>query len=187
MNWISAPGSEGRGAARRHVTGIRTAFVAVAALGVAIHAANALADGDTPLITDWLYCGLYLLAAAACARRARSDDAGRAWGVAAVGVLVWGCSEIAFRMLAPNPRTWYPDASQALLFVAFALAYTTLAMLARERVSRLDVVLGLDGLVAGLAAVAVAALLLFPATGRVTRGLRRLSCSWSALSPAWRS
>jgi two-component system, cell cycle response regulator len=143
----------------------RHAFVAVAAVGVAIHAAFASTDSTPGLVDDWLYCGLYFLAAASCARRARRGDARTAWLVAAVGVVVWGSAEIVFRVAEPNPHAWYPGASQLLLFIGFSLAYTTLGLLARERVRRSDMVLALDGLIAGLAAAAVAALLLFPALG----------------------
>jgi diguanylate cyclase (GGDEF)-like protein len=163
MAWIAAPRGRTRDiAAPRHVARIRRAYLAVAALGISIHAAGALA-GQSPWISDWLYCSLYLLAATACAYRARSGDARGAWATAAVGVLVWGGAEITFRVLQANPHDWYPRTAQTMLFVAFALAYTTLVLLARERVRRFDVVLALDGLLAGLAAAAAAALLLFPA------------------------
>jgi diguanylate cyclase (GGDEF)-like protein len=73
---------------------------------------------------------------------------------------------VVYRLLERDPNAWYPRASQAMLFVGFGLAYTTLGLLARERVRRFDVVLALDGLLTGLTAAALAALLLFPVLGR---------------------
>ncbi len=146
-------------------SGRRTFFVAIAGLGVAVHGAFAATGGTSRVVDDWLYCGLYLLAAGACAALSRRGDARLAWSVAAIGVVVWGAAEILFRVSQSDPRSWYPKSSQALLFAGFCLAYATLGLLARERVRRFDPVLGLDGLLAGLTAAALAALLLFPALG----------------------
>src|SRR5206468_4147855 len=100
-------------------------------------------------VDDWLYCGLFFLASASCADRGRRDGGGP-WILAAVGVLVWGSAEIVFRAATPNSLTLYPPATQAMLFVAFTLAYTTLALLARDRVRSFDPVLALDGALAAL-------------------------------------
>jgi two-component system cell cycle response regulator len=143
----------------------RALFVLVASVGVGVHAAFALAGSMSVAVDDWLYCGLYLLAAASCAYRARRGDARAAWTCAALGVLVWGSAEILFRLQASSPHAWYPRATQTVLFVGFSLAYVTLALLARERVRTFDVVLAMDGLLAGLAAASLAALLLFPVLG----------------------
>lgn len=149
------PGAPGVARARRR-------YVALAAAGVALHGSFALAGKTDTLIDNWLYCGLFLLAAASCAYRGRRGDAAGAWTMAAVGVAVWGAAEIVFRLETSDPHALYPPTSQVLLFVGFSLAYTTLVLLARERVRRLDAVLALDGVLAGLAGAAVAALLLFP-------------------------
>src|SRR5947209_6714710 len=143
----------------------RAAFAAIAGVGVIIHAAWALAGQTSVLVDDWMYCGLYLLAAASCAYRGRRGDAGGAWTVAALGVVVWGSAEIVFRISTSDTHAWYPRPAQLLLFIGFSLAYATLGLLARERVLRFDLVLALDGLLAGLAAAAVAAVVLFPVLG----------------------
>ncbi len=140
-----------------------TAFAAVAALGVAIHGGFAIAGASSALVDDWLYCGLFMVAAGSCALRAWRGDARAAWAFAAIGVFLWGTAEIVFRLSVSDPNDWYPRSTQVLLFVAFACAYTTLVLLARERVRHFDTVLALDGLLAGLAAAAVAAVVLFPA------------------------
>ena len=105
----------------------------------------------------------FMLAAASCAVRGVRGDARTAWSFAAIGVFLWGSAEIVFRLSVSDPDAWYPRSTQVLLFVAFAFAYVTLVLLARERVRRFDMVLALDGLLAGLAAAAVAAVALFPA------------------------
>ncbi len=144
----------------------RNAFAVIAGVGVAIDAVFALTGTRSALVDDWLYCGLFLLAAAGCAHRARRGDASAAWIVATVGVLFWGAAEIVYRVQVSDLSAWYPRSSQLLLFIAFSLAYATLGLLARERVRHFDAVLALDGLLTGLAAAAIAALLLFPALGR---------------------
>src|SRR2546421_5849242 len=88
--------------------GRRRAFVVVAALGIAVHVAFASTDSMSSVVDDWLYCGLYLLAAASCAWRALRGDARTAWAVAAVGLVIWGSAEIVFRISAPDPHSWYP-------------------------------------------------------------------------------
>jgi len=146
-----------------YLLGGGAAFAAVAALGVAIHGGFAIAGASSVLVDDWLYCGLFMLAAASCAVRAWRGNARAAWAFAAVGVFLWGTAEVVFRLSVSDPKDWYPRSTQVLLFVAFAFAYTTLVLLARERVRHFDTVVVLDGLLAGLAAAAVAAVVLFPA------------------------
>jgi diguanylate cyclase (GGDEF)-like protein/putative nucleotidyltransferase with HDIG domain len=139
--------------------GVFWGYVVAAALGVATHAGFALAGATSAVVDNWLYCGLFFLAAASCAYRGGREGA---WTVAALGLSVWGTAEVVFRLSALGVHALYPPATQALLFVAFTLAYTTLGLLARERVRRFDTVLALDGALAGLAAAALAAVLLFP-------------------------
>ena len=144
----------------------RRAFIALAGLGVVIHGSFALADAPNPLVDNWLYCGLFFLAAGSCAYRARRGPAGGTWAMAAAGLVVWGSAEVVFRISTSDPHVLYPVLTQVLLFTGFSLAYTTLGLLARERVRRFDTVLALDGILAALAAAAVASILLFPAVAR---------------------
>ena len=136
MNGAIASPARLRGATQPYSTAARRAYVVLAALLVVIHAVAALSGQSSGPITDWLYCAGYLLAAAACANRGRTGDARAAWAFAAVGVLIWGVSEITYRVLRSDPTSWYPPLSQATLFIAFSLAYMTLVLLARERVRR---------------------------------------------------
>ena len=144
-------------------------FAVVAMAGIGVHAIGAVADlGDGTvhqLVYDWLYCSLYAVAVAACLAHARAGQGRAAWLTAAAGVSFWGGAEVLFRVLEPDPHAWYPWASQALLAIAFTLAYLTLVLLARARVRRFDTVQVLDGAVAAFSTTAVASLLLFPAGG----------------------
>ena len=149
------PGTRGVGRAR-------LTYVGLAVTGVAIHAGFALAGTRAAPVDDWLYCGLFFLSVGACAYRGRHGEATGAWRLAAVGVAIWGLAEIVFRLQTSARHAMYPPATQAMLFVAFSLAYTTLGLLARERVRRFDPILALDGAMAGLAAAALASILLFP-------------------------
>ncbi len=146
----------------RKIDPARRAYVTLGAAGIVVHGSFALAGATNALIDNWLYCGLFFLAAAGCAHSGLRSRAARPWVLAAVGVAIWGIAEIVFRVLAATPRSLYPSATEVLLFVAFSLAYTTLGLLALERVRQFDPVLALDGALAGLAAAALAALLLFP-------------------------
>ena len=167
MASIPVPAGHSRGTEmpRLFRAGWWKAFVVIAGVGVAVHAGYALAGVKSRVVDDWLYCGLYLVAAFSCAQRARRGDPRAAWAIAAAGVTVWGAAEIVYRILAPSPDSWYPRTTQVLLFLSFGLAYLTLVLLARERVRRFDAVLALDGLLAGLAAAATAAVLVFPVLG----------------------
>ena len=161
-------GGAGEIPARDHGSAHRLAlggFVLLAAAGVAVHglyAAGAFGGGTVDrLVQDWLYCGLYALAAAACLRHALRGDARLAWTAATAGVAIWGAAEVVFRLVEPSPRAWYPPASQVMLLIGFFLAYATLILLARARVRRLDPLLALDGMIAGAGGASVAAALIF--------------------------
>jgi len=140
-------------------------FAVLAVSGLATHAlraAGALPDAGG-LVTDFVYVGLFVLTAAACARRAVVDRPDRlAWAIAAAGVLLWGAGEASYRLLEPDPAAPYPRPAQALLALAFTLAATTIVLLSRRRLRGLDAGALLDGLVGGLAVSALAAVLLFP-------------------------
>lgn len=146
--------------------GARAAVVVggLAVTGVVVHLANALTGlGGGAAIEDWLYCGLFAVAAAACARRAVIDrDLRVPWTLAAVGVTVWLAAEAVYRASESDPAAAYPLATRALLLLGFMLAAATIALLARRRVDSVEPRLLLDGLVGGLAVASVAALLLFP-------------------------
>src|SRR5205814_10331948 len=91
-------------AARPQWSGAATAFAAAAAAAILIHASQALFDWGSgwvaAVVSDWLYCGLFVLVAASCALRARRDEANRlAWWVAVVALLIWAAAEVVYRLL----------------------------------------------------------------------------------------
>jgi two-component system cell cycle response regulator len=137
-------------------------FAVLGGTGLLVHALQAAGGPGGAFVVDWVYCAMFALTAAACAWRAARDRTVLPWGIAAAGVVLWGSAEAAYRLLEPDPRAWFPPVSLALLGLGFALAYTTIGLLARARVPRPDAVLALDGLIVGLAASSLAAALIFP-------------------------
>ena len=139
--------------------------VAVAMLGIAIEAAGAL-GGQSPWISDWLYCGLYLLAAAGCAHRARRGDAAAALDRGRGRRRLLGRGGDRLPASGDRTRRWYPRVITAdAVHRLHARLHHARPAGAGAR-APVDPVLALDGLLTGLAAAAVAALLLFPALGR---------------------
>src|SRR3954447_13809960 len=106
-------------------------FAILGGTALLFHALHAAGGPGGAFVVDWVYCAMFALTAAACGWRAVSDGSVRPWGIAAVGVLLWGSAEVAYRLLEPDARAWFPPVSQALLGLGFALAYTTIALLAR--------------------------------------------------------
>jgi two-component system cell cycle response regulator len=139
-------------------------LIAAAAVGLAVHFAFALGGSSySPVVDDWLYCMLFAATSASCAWRAvRRPDERLPWAIAAVGVAVWMVAEVVYRVAETDPGAAYPPATRGLLVLAFLLAATTIAMLARRRVRSVETRLLLDGLIGGLAIAAVAAIPLFP-------------------------
>jgi hypothetical protein len=82
-------------------------FAVVAAVGVGVHLAFALAGrtGGAP-VEDWLYAALFAVTSASCAWRALRDGEERVpWALASLGVAVWGLAEVI-----PPPPTRRPPA-----------------------------------------------------------------------------
>ena len=150
MASIRVSGGRLHGTKMSYLLGGGTAFGAVAALGVAIHGGFAIAGASSELVDDWLYCGLFMLAAASCALRAWRGDARAAWAFAAVGVFLWGTAEIVFRLSVSDPRRLVPaEHRRCCCSSRFASPTQRSVLLARERVRHFDPVLALDGLLAG--------------------------------------
>ncbi len=156
--------------ARPQWSGAATAFAAVAAAAILVHASQALfgrgSDSLAAAVSDWLYCALFVLVAVSCALRARRDEANRtAWWLAVVALLIWAAAEVVYRILRSDPSATYPTATRVLLVLAFTVAGTTVALLGRARIERVRPALLVDGLVGGLAVSALVAAFLFAEPG----------------------
>ena len=143
------------------------AYRLIVPIGLGVLMLNALlgpAEGTAGVVAgDLVFVGLLLTAATVTALRARVGPSPLAWSLATVGLLLWAAAEGYYRIAEPDPTAYYPAVTQFLLAGAFAFAYATLVLLARERVQRFDAVLALDGAIAGLTAAAVLAVWLLPA------------------------
>lgn len=128
------------------------------------------ADGAAGVLFDVVFVGVLVLAAVATGLRARVGPSALAWWLATAGLLLWAAAECVYRAGESDPTAYYPPATQLLLAGAFACAYGTLVLLARERIQRFDAVLALDGAIAGLTAAAVVAVWLLPAVADVGTG-----------------
>ncbi|MGK2936973.1 MAG: HD domain-containing phosphohydrolase [Solirubrobacteraceae bacterium] len=148
-------------AARRFAVAYRAAVPAALALLV-LSALLGPADGTLGVAIDVVFVGLLGAAAGATALRARTGPSTGAWTLATVGLTLWAAAELVYRVFESDPTAYYPPATQLLLVGAFACAYGTLVLLARERIQRFDPILALDGALAGLTAAAVVAVWLLP-------------------------
>ncbi|UUY05753.1 hypothetical protein LRS13_09595 [Svornostia abyssi] len=148
-------------AVRRFAVAYRAAVPAALVLLV-LNAVLGPADGRLGVAIDVVFMGLLAAAACATALRARAGPSPVAWGLATVGLTLWAAAELVYRVFESDPTAYYPLTTQFLLAGAFACAYGTLVLLARERIQRFDPILALDGALAGLTAAAVVAVWLLP-------------------------
>lgn len=146
---------------RRFAVAYRAAVPAALGLLV-LNAVLGPAGGALGVAVDVLFLGLLAAAACATALRARAGPSTGAWALATVGLTLWATAELVYRVFESDPTAYYPPATQLLLAGAFASAYGTLVLLARERIQRFDPILALDGALAGLTAAAVVAVWLLP-------------------------
>ncbi len=141
------------------------AYRLIVPIGLVLLVLNAVvgpASGAAGVGFDVLFLAMLAAAAVATGLRAREGPSPVAWGLATVGLTLWAAAEFVYRVAETDPTAYYPAATQLLLAGAFACAYATLALLARERIQRFDPVLALDGALAGLTAAAVVAVWLLP-------------------------
>jgi diguanylate cyclase (GGDEF)-like protein len=146
---------------------------ALAVAGLLAHALHAaLGGGLGEIVTDGLYDGLLVLAAAACAARAAlvREERG-AWAAMAVGVACWGAAEIVLSVVHPVAETIpLPSVGDPLFLAFYPASYVALLLLVRARLERIPAGIWLDGLVAALATAAVGAALLQQPIADATRG-----------------
>lgn len=155
----------------RRLAGAYRLIVPIALGVLVLHAVLGPAEGAAGVVAgDVTFIGLLVAAAAMTALRAKTGAPSLPWVLATVGLLLWAAAEAYYRISEADPAAYYPALTQLLLAGAFAFAYATLVLLARERVQRFDAVLALDGAIAGFTAAAVLAVWLLPANPAVPDG-----------------
>jgi diguanylate cyclase (GGDEF)-like protein len=138
-------------------------FVAHAGLGLG-------GSGLDDLNGTWVYDGLEVAAFVAVAARAALVPTERApWAVLAAAIGAWTLGDISWSAIyAGNPP--YPSAADGLYLAFYPLAYLSLALLVRRRLSRFNASVWLDGVMAALAVAAVGAAVLLDVVLQQTSG-----------------
>ncbi len=135
------------------------------AFGVGGHGLDRFAD-------RWVYDALELLAAAGCLLRAAwvRDERG-AWLVLGLGVLAFATGDILYdAYYAGNAPS--PSLSDVFYLAFYPASYVALVLLLKARVSSFNKSIWLDGAMAGLAAAAVGATVVFETVAQHTHGSR---------------
>jgi two-component system, cell cycle response regulator len=151
-------------------------LLALLALGIAVHAVNALAGhGTAPLngaVASWAYTGVEfagsLICLAAVARHRRERGA---WLLIGLGLLLWAAGDLVWTLWLNNlDDPPYPSVADVLYLGSYASIYPGILLLLRARVRPIRPAQWLDGMVGGLAAAAVVSALVFPALAGLTEG-----------------
>jgi diguanylate cyclase len=177
---VTRPGSS----ARAEVRGLRprpfvesglpqVGWAAVLIGGAGFLAGVVLRPDDQPnLFFDlWLYNLTYAGAAVLC-WQTRADGRSRmGWRCTSAGLAITVLANVCYTLvLAPADDPPYPSVADAGYLAYYPLAYLTVVLLARSRVSRFHPSMWLDGLVAGLGAAAVVIVLALGPVLRTTGG-----------------
>jgi diguanylate cyclase (GGDEF)-like protein len=143
---------------------VRIAFAALAA-GLLLHVAHALlgfggAAADR-LIGDVDYALVLAGSAGMCIARAVAVRAERlAWGVLGAGLLLWAAADVASTFFLGEPPS--PSLADAGWLLFYPAAYAALGLLLRERLSRFQPSLWLDGLIGALAVFSLGSAIVLP-------------------------
>jgi two-component system, cell cycle response regulator len=148
----------------------KAAFASIAILAglLAVYGAVTLGSlGDESLqdaVGRWVYDAVVLGAALIVLWRAAAIEAERwAWLALGAGLLFWALGQTYYSVVlyyaSPAP---FPSPSDALFLAFYPASYLALVLLLRARVSHLEPLAWVDGLIGALAAAGLAAALIFP-------------------------
>jgi two-component system cell cycle response regulator len=148
----------------------RLAFAWLVCLGLllAAYAAVTLESLGSEALQDafgrWVYDAVVLGAAlAVLARSVLLPSERRAWRALGIGLLVWALGQAYYSVVlyyaSPAP---FPSPADALFLAFYPASYVGLVLLLRARVTHLDPLAWVDGVIGALAVAAVAAALIFP-------------------------
>jgi diguanylate cyclase (GGDEF)-like protein len=149
---------------------------ALLAVGIAVHAVNAVAGhGSAPLdggVASWAYTLVEFAGAFLClAAVPRHDRERGAWALIGLGLLLWAAGDLVWTLWLNNvDEPPYPNLADALYLGSYASIYPGILLLLRARVRPIRPAQWLDGMVGGLAAAAIVAALVFPALAGLTDG-----------------
>ena len=163
-----------RAAAHTRTTTLAGVTLALAALGLVIHAlwlAGVGAGVADDFINNGVYNAVLVLAALTCLLRAVGPSPERgAWLAFGLGLGAWAAADIYWTAaLADVRQPPYPSLADALYLLAYPCMYVGVLLLIRQRV-RFSVGSWLDGAIGGLAAAALATAALAPALVGLTKG-----------------
>jgi two-component system, cell cycle response regulator len=123
--------------------------------------------GTDSFFSGWVYTAIMVLAALACAVRARES---RAWGVIALGLAATAVGDAIYASQSDLANVPTPSISDPFWLAFYPCAYISLLMLVRSRVSITLSATRLDGLISGFTAASVLACTTLPTAFANTQG-----------------
>jgi diguanylate cyclase (GGDEF)-like protein len=163
-------------ALRRHLNQAQWALLALAVLGLAVHAAWVAGVGkgsiDT-LVNEWVYNAVLVLASVVCLLKVAISPGERwIWLCFGLGLGAWTAADIYWTAaLIDDGNPPYPSLADFGYLLVYPFMYVGVLLLVRRRV-RFSTSAWLDGAIGGLAAAAFATAILSPALLGLTMGER---------------